>query len=96
MQPYRPCKFRKSQFGIFQCEKHFFQNTTQETYGELYNFCKEFVPEKYCPHIDFGFSMQDGAILYINCTHTFKARKLKNFDECKECDFPDKESVTIT
>ena len=38
---YRPCKFRSSQLGIFQCEKHRFMHTAQEHYQELYEFLLE-------------------------------------------------------
>jgi len=88
---YRPCIFRHSQLGLFQCEKHFFQHTDPLQYDELYEFCLSHVPDRFCPHLDFGFSMESGeAKLYINCTHTYKSRTLKSFQECEECDFPDK------
>ena len=38
---YRPCRFRTSTLGIFQCEKHLFQHSYPEIYNELYEFCLE-------------------------------------------------------
>lgn len=93
--PYRPCIFRQSQLGIFQCEKHYYQHSLPQTYDELYEFCLSMVPDRYCPHLDFGFNLEEGPRIYINCTHTYKARLLKNFKECEDCDFPDKEGTSL-
>lgn len=94
--PYRPCVFRSSQLGIFQCEKHFFQHSTQDAYDELYNFCLEHVPDRFCPYIDFGFNMEENPPkIFINCTHTYYARPIKSFKECSQCDFPDKEGFSL-
>jgi len=92
---YRPCKFRNSQMGIFQCGRHFFENTTQETYDELHSFCKNTVPDKFCSYIDFGFSMQDGVRIYINCTHPKKSHTMKSFNDCKDCDSKDEKLDSI-
>ena len=92
---YRPCVYRQSLLGIFQCEKHYFQHAHPSMYDELYEFCDQKVPERFCPHIDFGFNLEDGAKIFINCTHTYKARPLMSFRECEECDFPDKEGSSL-
>jgi len=94
--PYRPCIFRHSQLGIFQCEKHYFQHTDPQQYDELCEFCMANVPDSFCPHLDFGFSMEGGEPrLFINCTHTYKSRALSSFAECEECDFPEKHSSSL-
>ena len=94
---YRPCKFRASVLGIFQCEKHMFQHTDQETYDELYNFCLHNVPDKFCTYIDFGFSLEsEEPAIYINCTHPYQCRPLRTFEEClAECSFHDKEGESL-
>lgn len=94
-RPYRPCIFRKSNKGIFQCEKHFYAHYLPEAYDELYKICTETVPEYFCPHIDFGFNLQSENKIFINCTHTYKARCVKNFKECEPCDFPDKDGASL-
>lgn len=94
--PYRPCVFRSSQLGIFQCERHFFQHSDPDQYDRLYQFCLEHVPDRFCPHIDFGFNYEEKPPrIYINCTHTYYARPLKSFAECAQCDFPDKEGFSL-
>jgi hypothetical protein len=92
---YRPCIYRQSQLGIFQCEKHFFQHAEPNQYDELYEFCLSCVPDRFCPHLDFGFNLEGEPKIYINCTHTYKARPLKSFSECEECDFPDKQGSSL-
>lgn len=97
VMPYRPCVFRHSQLGIFQCEKHFFQHSDQDTYDSLYEFCLSKIRDQFCPHLDFGFNMEENPPkLYMNCTHTYKAGPLPgNFSICDACDFPDKDSISL-
>jgi hypothetical protein len=94
---YRPCKFRSSQLGIFQCEKHQFLHSTQEHYHELYEFCLENVPDRFCTYTDFGFSMEgEKPKIFINCTHPYQSRPMKSFKECFEaCDYFDKEGDSL-
>ncbi|MCS7165009.1 MAG: hypothetical protein RMJ51_01845 [Candidatus Calescibacterium sp.] len=92
--PYRPCKYRHSQLGIFQCERHMYQHTTQEQYEELYHFCLKNVPDKFCPYIDFGFDMsQDPPKININCTHPYFGGPLKAIGDCPNCPFPEGDSL---
>lgn len=44
---YRPCRFRSSTLGIFQCEKHMFHHSHPEIYDELYEFCLVNVPDRF-------------------------------------------------
>ena len=93
---YRPCIYRQSQLGIFQCDKHFFQHTDPAQYDELYTFCSSVVPDRFCPHLDFGFTLEgEEPRIFITCTHTYKARVMDSFDECRDCDFPDKEGSSL-
>ena len=90
---YRPCRFRSSVLGVFQCEKHMFQHSYPEIYNELYEFCLENVPDRFCDYIDFGFSLE-GEVprIFMNCTHPYQSRPLKSFRDCiEECDYYDKE-----
>ena len=94
--PYRPCKYRHSQLGIFQCERHFYQHTLQEQYEDLYHFCLQHIPDKFCPYFDFGFDMsQDPPRVFINCTHTYFARPMQSVEDCKPCPFTDKEGESL-
>lgn len=94
---YRPCRFRTSTLGIFQCEKHLFQHSYPEIYNELYEFCLENVPDSYCDYIDFGFSLEgDKPRLFINCRHPYQSRPLHSFRDCiEECDYPHKDTVSL-
>lgn len=95
--PYRPCMFRSSQLGIFQCEKHFFQHSTQEMYEELHKFCLANVPDRFCSYQDFGFDMSGSQPrLFLNCTHPYQSRPLQKFSQCgEECNFHDKEGMSL-
>ena len=53
---YRPCVYRQSLLGIFQCEKHYFQHAHPSMYDDLYEFCLDNVPDRFCPHVDFVFN----------------------------------------
>ncbi len=93
---YRPCKYRNSQLGIFQCERHFYQHTSPEQYDELYHFCLKHIPDEFCPYLDFGFDMaQDPPRVYMNCTHTYYARPLRSIEDCESCPFPDKKGQSL-
>lgn len=87
MNAYRPCKFRKSKLGIFQCEKHFFEHGHPDNYEEVYQFCSGVVPDYFCSYADFGFNMDGQPTVFINCTHPFISRPMKNFEECKTCEY---------
>ncbi|HPZ09522.1 MAG TPA: hypothetical protein PL110_15565 [Candidatus Eremiobacteraeota bacterium] len=87
MKAYRPCKFRKSKLGIFQCEKHCFDHSHPDHYEGLYSFCLNIIPENFCSYVDFGFNMEDEPTVFINCTHPFISRPMKDFEECKTCEY---------
>jgi len=86
VEVYRPCKFRKSKLGVFQCEKHFFEHGHPDNYEDIYRFCSEIIPDHFCSYIDFGFNMEE-RVAYINCTHPFISRPMKNFNDCKKCEY---------
>jgi hypothetical protein len=94
---YRPCKYRVSTLGIFQCERHMFQHDHPEIYEELYHFCLSVVPDRYCTYSDFGFSLEgEEPILFLNCTHPYQARPMRTFQECwDDCAFHDKEGESL-
>ena len=94
---FRPCQFRSSQLGVFQCEKHMYQHMSPEVYHELYEFCLVHVPDSFCDYIDFGFSLEgEQPRLYINCKHPYQSRPLDSFREClEECDYHLKDGVSL-
>jgi hypothetical protein len=94
---YRPCRFRSAEFGIFQCEKHTYNHASQEVYDELYEFCLDNVPDRYCCYIDFGFSLEgEKPRLFLLCTHPYQSRPLGSFRDClEECDYNEKEGESL-
>ena len=94
---YRPCRFRSSVLGIFQCEKHVFQHSSPEIYSELYEFCYDNVPDRFCGYVDFGFSLEgETPRIFINCTHPYQSRPMQSFRDClEECDYHDKEGESL-
>ena len=94
---YRPCRFRSSSMGVFQCEKHMFEHSNPEIYNELYEFCLEHVPDRFCCYIDFGFSLEgEKPRIFVNCTHPYQARPLRSFRDCiEECDWGDKQGESL-
>ena len=94
---YRPCRFRTSQLGVFQCEKHMYQHASPEVYNELYEFCIEHVPDRFCCYADFGFNLEgETPRLYLTCTHPYQSRPMRSFRDCiEECDFGDKEGESL-
>ena len=94
---YRPCRFRTSQLGVFQCEKHMFQHGSAEVYNELYEFCIEHVPDRFCCYTDFGFNLEgETPRLFLTCTHPYQSRPLRSFRDCiEECDYHDKEGESL-
>ncbi len=94
---YRPCRFRSSTLGIFQCEKHMFHHTHQEIYDELYEFCLVNVPDRFCDYVDFGFSLEgERPKIFINCRHPYQSRPLHSFRDCiEECDYAMKDGESL-
>lgn len=94
---FRPCRFRTSQMGVFQCEKHMFDHANPDVYNELYEFCLEHVPDRFCCYIDFGFTLEgERPQIFINCTHPYQARPLTSFRDClEECDFSEKDGESL-
>ncbi|MBI3929372.1 MAG: hypothetical protein HY319_27750 [Armatimonadetes bacterium] len=94
---YRPCRFRSSHLGVFQCDKHAFLHSHPEIYNELYEFCLEHVPDRFCDYVDFGFTLE-GEVprLFANCTHPYQSRPLRSFRDClEECDYHLKECESL-
>lgn len=86
MEVYRPCKFRKSKHGVFQCEKHMFEHTHPDHYNQVYEMCKVSIPDAFCSYADFGLNMEENTF-YLNCTHPFISRSMQNFEPCKTCEY---------
>ncbi len=74
-----------------------FQHSYPEIYNELYEFCLEQVPDRFCDYVDFGFNLEGAeARLYINCKHPYQSRPLKSFRDCiEECDYHLKDGQSL-
>ncbi len=86
--PFRPCRFRSANLGIFQCEKHMYHHSHPAIYDELYEFCLTNVPDRFCDYLNFGFNLEgEKPQLFICCTHPYQSRPLASFRDCiEECD----------
>ncbi len=87
---YRLCKYRYSQMGVFQCEKHYYMHAMPDTYDKVYALCEAQVPQRFCSYIDFGFNLQEEPALRINCTHPYRSQPMESFKGCEGCQFPER------
>jgi hypothetical protein len=71
MNAFRPCKFRKSKLGIFQCEKHFFEHGHPDIYKKFINSVPVLYLNTSVLMLISGLIWTGQPTVFINCTHPF-------------------------